>query len=131
MRIEQAPYFIGIHCMAHKTNLAILNFLIMPMVSELEGILLKILYGYFFSSPKDHLEFPKFAEIVEIIKLKAFQKVKTRWINTFQPLKCVGKKYKILIVKIVADRSLMKLDKANLLNLCDIDMILGLPWGKT
>jgi hypothetical protein len=131
MRIEQAPYFIGIHYMANKTNLAILNFLTMPMVSELEGILLKILYGYFSSSPKDHLEFPIFAEIVEIIGLKVFRKVKTRWINMFQPLKCVGKDYKILIVKIVDDYSLMELAKANLLNLCDIDMILGLPWGKT
>jgi hypothetical protein len=84
MKIEQAPYFIGIHCMAHKTNLAILNFLIMPMVSELEGILLKILYGYFFSSPKDHLEFPKFAKIVEVIRLKFFPKVETRWINMLQ-----------------------------------------------
>jgi hypothetical protein len=94
MKIEQAPYSIGIHSMAHKTNLAILNFLTMPMVSELEGILLKILYGYFFTSPKDHLEFPKLAKIVEIIGLKVFPKVKTRWINMLQPLKCVGKEYK-------------------------------------
>ncbi len=48
-----------------------------------------------------------------------------------QPLKCVGKEYKILIVKFVVDCSLMELAKANLLNLCDIDMIFGLPWGKT
>jgi hypothetical protein len=97
----------------------------------LEGILLKLLYGYFSSSPKDHLEFPIFVEIVKIIGLKVFQKVKTRWINMFQPLKYVGKDYKILIIKIVADYSLVELAKANLLNLCDIDMILGLLWRKT
>ncbi len=131
MKIEQAPHFIGIHYMANKTNLAILRFLTMPMVSKLEGILLKLLYGYFSSSPKDHLEFPIFAEIVKIIGLKVFQKVKTRWINMFQPLKYVGKDYKILIIKIVADYSLVELAKANLLNLCDIDMILGLLWRKT
>ncbi len=49
----------------------------------------------------------------------------------FQPLKYVGKDYKILIIKIVADYSLVELAKANLLNLCDIDMILGLLWRKT
>ncbi len=48
-----------------------------------------------------------------------------------QPLKCVGKKYKILIIKILVDYSLVELAKANLLNLCDIDMIFGLLWGKT
>jgi hypothetical protein len=29
------------------------------------------------------------------------------------------------------DCNLMELAKANVLNLCDIDMIFALPWGKT
>jgi hypothetical protein len=44
---------------------------------------------------------------------------------------CWERIQKILIVKIVVDCSLVELAKANLLNLCDIDMIFGLPWGKT
>jgi hypothetical protein len=36
MRIEQAPYLIEIHYMAHKTNLVIQNFSIMLMVSKLK-----------------------------------------------------------------------------------------------
>jgi len=41
-----------------------------------------------------------------------------------QPLKCVGKKYKTLIVKMAINYSSLELAKANLLNLCDINTIL-------
>jgi hypothetical protein len=58
----------------------------MPMVSKLED-LLQSLYGYFFNSPKQHLEFQKLVEIVEIKGLKVFQNVKTRWINMLTLLK--------------------------------------------
>jgi hypothetical protein len=44
----------------------------------------------------------------------------------FQHLKHVGKKYKILIAKMVVYYKLMESTKANLLNLCGIDTILGL-----
>jgi hypothetical protein len=44
-----------------------------------------------------------------------------------QPLKYVGKKYKMLIIKMAANCGSMELVKINILNLCDIDMILGLP----
>jgi len=50
--------------------------------------------------------------------------VKTRGINMLQPLKCVGKKYKTLIVKMAINYSSLELAKANLLNLCDINTIL-------
>jgi hypothetical protein len=65
MIIEQTPYLIEIHYMAHKTNLVIQNFSIIPMVSKLKE-LLKTLYGYFSSSPKCHFEFTKLAKIVKI-----------------------------------------------------------------
>jgi hypothetical protein len=40
---------------------------------------------------------------------------------------CVGGEYKILIVKMAIECSLVESTKANLLNLCGIDTILGLP----
>jgi hypothetical protein len=43
-----------------------------------------------------------------------------------EPLNHVGKKYKMLIAKMVIDFGLVEPTKANLLTLCDIDMILGL-----
>jgi hypothetical protein len=44
-----------------------------------------------------------------------------------QPLKHVGKKYKMLIIQMATDCGSMELIKVNLLNLCDINMILGVP----
>jgi len=52
--------------MAHRANLVIQRLFIMLMVSELEDLLQKN-YGYFFSSPKHHLQFTK---IVVIVKIK-------------------------------------------------------------
>jgi hypothetical protein len=43
-----------------------------------------------------------------------------------EPLNHIEKKYKMLIAKMVIDFGLVEPTKANLLNLCDIDMILGL-----
>jgi hypothetical protein len=43
------------------------------------------------------------------------------------PLKQVGKEYKTLITKMVIDNDYMFIAKANLVNLCDIAIILGLP----
>jgi hypothetical protein len=38
LKTQHAPYLIGIHCMAHKTNLAMQSFSSMPMVSKLENM---------------------------------------------------------------------------------------------
>jgi hypothetical protein len=46
-----------------------------------------------------------------------------KWIGMLTPLEWVGKKYKMLIIKMVVDYGLMKTTKANLLNLYDIDII--------
>ncbi len=80
MRTKQAPHFIGIHCMPHIMNLAMQSLFTMPMISKLENFL-QMLYGYFSTSPKRHLEFTKLVEIVETKGLKVIQNVKTRWIN--------------------------------------------------
>jgi acetyl/propionyl-CoA carboxylase alpha subunit len=47
--------------------------------------------------------------------------------SMLQPLKQVGKEYKTLIAKMTTNSANVESAKANLLNLCDIDMILGLP----
>jgi hypothetical protein len=43
------------------------------------------------------------------------------------PLKQVEKKYKTLIVKITIENDSIEIPKADLVNLCDIGTILGLP----
>ncbi len=44
-----------------------------------------------------------------------------------EPLKRVGKKSKTLIAKMVINSGSMKATKVNLVSLCDVDTILGLP----
>ncbi len=96
------------------------------MVSKLEDFL-QSLSRYFSSSPKCHLEFTKPIEIVEIEGLNALWIVKKRWINMLAPFKKVGKDYKTLIAKMAIDNGIVEASKANLVNLCDVCTILGLP----
>jgi hypothetical protein len=53
--------------------------------------------------------------------------VKTRLVNIFHPLKHLGNSTRFFITKMAIDYSLVESAKANLLNSCDIDMILNLP----
>jgi hypothetical protein len=98
--------------MAHRANLAIQSLFTMLMVSKLEEFLQKI-YGYFSSSPKHHLQFTKLVAIVKIKRQEVIQNLKTRWISMFQRLKCVGKKYRNLIIKMETNCNLRELAKAN------------------
>jgi hypothetical protein len=95
------------------------------MVSKLEDFL-QTSYGYFSSSPKHHLQFTKLVAIVKIKGPEVIENLNTRWISMFQPLKCVGKEYRNLIIKMETNCNLLKSAKANLLNLYDIVTILGL-----
>jgi len=45
LKTQHAPYLIGIHCMAHRTNLAMQSLSSMPMVSELKNMFW-VVYGY-------------------------------------------------------------------------------------
>ncbi len=127
IKTQQTPFLIGIHCIAHRTNLEVQNLSSMPMVSKLED-LFQSLYGYFSSSPKCHFEFTKLVQIVETKGLKVFRNVKIiRWISMLAPLKWVGKEYKTLIVKITTHSGYVEAARTNLVNLCDVGTILGLP----
>jgi hypothetical protein len=55
------PYFIGVHCMAHQTNLTIITLLKMPFVFHIEAMLYS-LYAFFVHSLKKYLEFVKLAK---------------------------------------------------------------------
>jgi len=56
--------YLGIHCMAHRTNLAMQTLLNLHLVMYLEN-LLQTLHRYFSHSLKKHLKFRKFIEILE------------------------------------------------------------------
>jgi hypothetical protein len=58
------PHSIGVHYMAHRTNLEVQIFLLLQMVIKLEG-LFYTLYNYFSNNLKRHLEFTKLAKLME------------------------------------------------------------------
>ncbi len=70
------------------------------MISKLEN-LCQLFHGYFFSSPKCHLEFQKLFEIVKTKGLKKIWNVKIRWISMLTHLKQIGKKFKMMIGRMV------------------------------
>ncbi len=123
MRTQQTPYFIGIHNMAHWTNLVVKSLFSMLMVSKLED-LLKSLYGHFFSSPKWPLEFTKLAKTMKITRLKVLHNVEKGGSWYWRLWKWLEKR-KTLIAKMVAYCGTKEVTKANLMNLCD-GIILGL-----
>jgi hypothetical protein len=71
---------LGLHCMAHRTNLAVEPYSNLSLVSKLET-LCQAMYTYFSHSPKKHLEFQKLADVVEIEGLRILRNMTTRWIS--------------------------------------------------
>jgi hypothetical protein len=58
-----AFHSIGVHCVAHHTNLVMQTLLGLPLVIQLEN-LLQTLHSYFAHSHKRHLEFTKLAKLM-------------------------------------------------------------------
>jgi hypothetical protein len=58
------PHFIGVHCMAHHTNLVVQTLSKLPLVISFKN-LLHTLHFYFAHSIKSHLEFIKLAKFVQ------------------------------------------------------------------
>jgi hypothetical protein len=102
---QDAPFMLGVPCLAHCTNLAVEPLSNLPMVSKLE-ILCQTLYRYHSMSSKKHLKFQKLADIVEIEGLGILRNIKTRWILLLEPLKRVMGEYKTLIVKMCEDATI-------------------------
>lgn len=78
------PHSIGVHYMAHKTNLAIQTLLHLQMVIRLEGFIYT-LYNYFSNNLKKHLEFTKLVELMETKQVKILKNVRTHWICMLSP----------------------------------------------
>ncbi len=109
--------------MAHKTNLVIQILFHLLMVNKIEGFL-STLYIYFCKSCKRHLDFTKFAKIMEIKKAKILKNVKTQWISMLSLAKHVMEKYKTLSIKMAIDSLSNEKPKANFDFLCDVQVML-------
>jgi hypothetical protein len=81
------PFMFGVHCMAHRTNLAVQPMSDLPLVAKLES-LCQALYAYFNHSSKRSLEFRKLAEMVETEGLRILRNVSTWWSHPSGANKC-------------------------------------------
>jgi hypothetical protein len=73
---KKTPYLSDVHCMAHRTNLAIAMLRSLKLVSKVESLLAKM-YNYFAHSLKQHLKFCKLAKILESKGNKFLKNIKT------------------------------------------------------
>ena len=103
LQVSHAPHMQGMHCVAHRSNLAVQCLSDLEMVARIEN-LLAALHRYFSKSPKRHLELQKLAELLDSKGKKILQNIKTRWISMLSPLKRVLSEYRILLVKMYADQ---------------------------
>ncbi len=97
-----APFLIGVHYVAHRTNLVILVLNKLSLVMHIEGML-QSLYAFFSHNSKKVLEFVNLAKTLETKGLKLLKNIKFHWISMLNPLKCVLGKYKSLVVKMHID----------------------------
>jgi hypothetical protein len=111
--------------MAHHTNLVVQTFSNLPLDSCIE-ILFKYLYGYFNHMLKMHLEFTKWARIMEIKGNKILWNIKIAWISMINPIKCVLSMYYILLMKMAPNAPTIPSAKSNLSLLIDVETLLGL-----
>jgi hypothetical protein len=88
MKETMVPFFMGVHCFVHRTNLDALMLSKLNLVAQL-GVLLQAMYAFFFHSPKKYLEFQKLCEMLMEKRNKLLQNVKTRWINMLYPMQQV------------------------------------------
>ncbi len=70
-------HMVGVHCVAHRTNLIIQPLSFFLMVSRIES-LLQTLYTYFIQCPKQTLELLNLIKVLEMKVLKKIEHVKTR-----------------------------------------------------
>jgi hypothetical protein len=75
LKDQEAPFMLGVYCMAHRTNLVVEPLSNLPVVSKLET-LRQALYSYFIMSSKKHLKFQKLINIVETEGLQMLQNVR-------------------------------------------------------
>jgi hypothetical protein len=123
---KHAPFMVGVHCMAHRTNLAVETLSSFEVVKHVEDLLAS-LYSYFSSSPKRTLEFQKLAACLESKGNKILRNVKTRWISMLEPAKRVLEEYKPLVTKMVVDSPKELAAKQNLSMLLDWQNMVTLP----
>jgi sulfur relay (sulfurtransferase) DsrF/TusC family protein len=119
------PYMLGVHRVAHWTNLAIQTLSKLPLMFKIEAMLQSI-YTYYSLSPKQHLDRCKLANYLEQKALKIIYNMKTCWILMFSLAKWILIEYKIIAIQMFDEQASHDTSKVGLELLCDVEVFLGL-----
>jgi hypothetical protein len=98
------PFSIGVHCAAHRVNLAAKTLSVLTIFQNSEKLMVRI-HAFFNHSPKRLVEFQKLAEIMETKGLRPLKNVATRWVSLLEPLRRLLGEYRTLMAKMHADRA--------------------------
>ena len=99
---NHAPFANGVHCVAHRCNLAYKALSTVGIFKAIENVL-TVTYAYFKHSPKRFAEFRQLAELTETKGLRMLRNVETRWVSLIEPLRRLLSEYRSLIYKMTAD----------------------------
>ena len=101
VQIQQnyAPFAMGMHCVAHRCNLAFKALSKHGVFTVIEKTLAAA-HAYFSKSPKRYIEFTKLAELTETKGLKMLKSVETRWVSLIEPLRRLLAEYRTLMYKL-------------------------------
>jgi hypothetical protein len=102
MQKEDCPYTFGIHCFVHMMILAIEPLSNLSIVEKCISFCQSV-HIYFSFSSKNHNEFQKLTNVIEIRRLNVLRNVKTYWISFLEHLRRIMDKYKTLIYKMAED----------------------------
>jgi hypothetical protein len=81
-----ALYVLGVHFMAHQTNLIVLVLSKMNLVANIENML-QSLFAFFSHNPKNFLKFFNLVKTLETKGLKLMHNIKTHWKSMFSFLR--------------------------------------------
>ena len=126
LELSTSPHMLGIHCMAHKKNLAFKIVTKFPLLSKVEYLVHEV-HAYFFRSPKQFLEFIffSFSDGVPNGK-KLLEDVDTRWISLKGPIERLYDEYESLVGVMYEYCSSVEKTQTLLFLLIDIETLLTL-----
>ena len=104
IKSKYAPFVIGVHCCAHRLNLAAQSLSSNTVMHSVEEVL-RTTHKYFAYSPKKAAEFKALAQQLESKGLKMLKNVKTRWMSCLPPIRRLLAEYKGVIAMMVADKN--------------------------
>jgi hypothetical protein len=102
IRNNFALHATGIHCLAHKINLAVKTLSQLAVFHEVEE-LMRVSHAYFSHSPKKYQEYKSFASTIDTKGLKVLENVTTCWLSLLAPMKWIMSEFRTILGKLDMD----------------------------